>query len=99
LQTGGGKSLMFMAPSLIGEEGTSVVIVPLKALKDDIIYRCKKDKISCTAFSSGYNRSVSVLVATVEQAVQKDFLEHLAILQAEKQLKRIVIDEAHQIVS
>lgn len=34
-----------------------------------------------------------------EQAVQRGFLEHVTLLEADRQLDRIVLDEAHTVVT
>ncbi|KAK5020796.1 hypothetical protein LTS07_011432 [Exophiala sideris] len=40
LATGAGKSLTFMVPMFLRQAGTTVVVVPLVALKQDLVRRC-----------------------------------------------------------
>jgi superfamily II DNA helicase RecQ len=40
MPTGGGKSLLFMLPAWAEQGGTTVVVVPLIALRKDIIRQC-----------------------------------------------------------
>lgn len=47
LPTGGGKSVVFMAPAWIEKELTTVVIVPFVALIEDMEKRCKELGLSC----------------------------------------------------
>jgi len=42
LPTGGGKSLLFMVPACLGDPGVTVVVVPYRALVDNLVERMKK---------------------------------------------------------
>ncbi|KAG9378478.1 RecQ Superfamily II DNA helicase [Pyrenophora tritici-repentis] len=42
MPTGAGKSLLFMLPAWAEQGGTTVVVVPLIALRGDMAQRCKK---------------------------------------------------------
>jgi hypothetical protein len=41
MPTGGGKSLLFMLPAWAEQGGTTVVVIPLIALRGDVMQRCK----------------------------------------------------------
>lgn len=43
--TGGGKSLSFMLLVYCGGDGVTIVVVPLVALRDDIVRRCEEANI------------------------------------------------------
>ena len=45
--TGGGKSLVFMLPAWCSSGGTSIVVVPLIALRQDMKDRCRQFGITC----------------------------------------------------
>jgi superfamily II DNA helicase RecQ len=47
MPTRAGKSLLFMLPAWAEQGGTTVVVVPLVALRGDIVRRCKTLRISC----------------------------------------------------
>jgi superfamily II DNA helicase RecQ len=49
MPTGGGKSLLFMLPAWAEQGGTTVVVIPLIALRGDMMQRCKLFRISCAA--------------------------------------------------
>ncbi|RPA70907.1 hypothetical protein BJ508DRAFT_218732, partial [Ascobolus immersus RN42] len=95
LPTGGGKSLSFIGPALLNPAVTSLLIVPLVALRDDMLRRLKEAKLSCKIYSQTDKKRVSVIVCTVEQAVQKTFLSDMAALVQSGTLQRIIIDEIH----
>jgi superfamily II DNA helicase RecQ len=97
LPTGGGKSLLFFLPTLMEPGMTTVVIVPLIAVTDDLRDRCVKAKISCANWDphSRYDEQCELLFVAVEQAVEPAFLNHLQIMHGMGILKRIVMDEAH----
>jgi len=97
LPTGGGKSLLFFLPTLMEQEMTTVVIVPLIAVMQDLRDRCVKAKISCASWDpqSRYHERCHLLFVAVEHAVQPAFLNHLQVMHGMRILKRIVMDEAH----
>ena len=97
LPTGGGKCLLFFLPTLMEPGMTTVVIVPLIAVTDDLRDRCVKAKISCANWDphSRYDEQCDLLFVAVEQAVEPAFLNHLQIMHGMGILKRIVMDEAH----
>ena len=49
IPTGGGKNLSFMLPAWAEQGGTTVVVIPLIALRGDMMRRCKLLGISCAA--------------------------------------------------
>ena len=76
---------------------TTVVIVPLIAVMNDLRNRCVKAKISCANWDPNdrsHERCDLIFVA-VEQAVEPAFLNHLQIMHGMRILRRIVMNEAH----
>src|SRR5262245_34131068 len=97
LPTGGGKSLLFFLPAMIEKDMTTVVIVPLIAVMQDLRARCIDNGISCATWDPD-NRvtgHVNLLFVAVEQAIEAPFRNHLQVLYSTGRLKRIVMDEAH----
>lgn len=47
MATGEGKSMLFMLPAYCVSRGTTVVIVPLCSLQEDLERRCKEARIEC----------------------------------------------------
>ena len=47
MPTGGGKSILFMLPAYVEPSGTTVVVIPLIALRQDFQQQCQQLNISC----------------------------------------------------
>jgi superfamily II DNA helicase RecQ len=100
MPTGGGKSLLFMLPAFAEQGGTTVVVVPLIALRGDMKRRCQKLGISCVEWESRHPPdAAAVVLVTPESAVGEAFTTFLNRLQATRQLDRIVIDECHIVLN
>jgi superfamily II DNA helicase RecQ len=98
--TGAGKSLLFMLPAWVEQGGTTVVVVPLIALRGDMMRRCKKLGISCAAWESRRPPdAAAVVLVTPESAVGEEFATFLNRLRATRQLDRIVVDECHIVLN
>ena len=98
--TGGGKSLLFMLPAMCEPGGTSIVVVPLIALREDLQTRCAKMGITCAAWNSQKPPdAASIVLVTPESAVREGFRTFINRLRATQRLDRIVIDECHIILN
>jgi superfamily II DNA helicase RecQ len=96
MRTGGGKSLMFMLPASVKDAGTTVVVTPLVALKQDMRRRCRELGLECQEWSTRKKMHDScILLVTPESAVSQGFMNYLRKLQVMDRLDRIVIDECH----
>jgi hypothetical protein len=67
LPTGGGKSLLFMLPACI-EEGVTVVVVPYRALIEDLVKRICGCGIDCIEWKHGDSNPASVVVVSADVA-------------------------------
>jgi superfamily II DNA helicase RecQ len=100
MPTGAGKSMLFMLPAWAEQGGTTVVVVPLIALRGDIMRRCRKLGISCAEWDSRCPPdAVAVVLVTPESAVGEEFATFLNQLRATRQLDRIVNDECHIVLN
>jgi superfamily II DNA/RNA helicase len=103
LPTGGGKSVVFMAPAWIEKELTTVVIVPFVALIEEMKVRCVELGLSCYIWKSSGTilpqRMAQVVLVGVEGAVEPGFQQFLVRLEQTHKLARIVIDECHTILT
>ena len=100
MPTGAGKSLLFMLPAWAEQGGTTVVVVPLVALRGDMMRRCRQLGISCAEWEGRHPPdAAAVVLVTPESAVGEDFTTFLNRLRATRQLDRIVIDECHIVLN
>ncbi|CAG5179568.1 uncharacterized protein ALTATR162_LOCUS9351 [Alternaria atra] len=100
MPTGAGKSMLFMLPAWAEQGGTTVVVVPLIALRGDMMRRCRKLGISCSEWDSRRPPdAAAVVLVTPESAVREEFATFLNRLRATRQLDRIVIDECHIVLN
>jgi superfamily II DNA helicase RecQ len=77
-----------------------VVVVPLIALRGDMMRQCRKLGISCAEWDSRRPPDASaVVLVTPESAVGEEFATFLNRLRAMRQLDRIVIDECHIVLN
>jgi superfamily II DNA helicase RecQ len=98
--TGGGRSLLFMLPAWAEQGGTTVVVIPLIALRGDMMRRCKLLGILCAAWEGRRPPDAAAIVlVTPESAVGEEFATFLNRLRATRQLDRIVIDECHVVLN
>lgn len=100
MPTGAGKSVLFMLPAWVEPGGVTVVVVPLKALKKDMIHRCEEIGIRCAVWD-GRNQpdGASIVLVTPEKAASEEFGTFINRIRQTKRLDRIVIDECHVILN
>ena len=100
MPTGAGKSMLFMLPAWVEQGGTTVVVVPLIALRGDMTRRCNELGISCAEWEGRRQPDAAAIVlVTPESAVTEGFMTFLNRLKATQQLDRIVIDECHIVLN
>jgi superfamily II DNA helicase RecQ len=100
MPTGGGKSLLFMLPAWISPRGVTVVVVPLIALRGDMVHRCRQLGISSVAWESRRPADqASIVLVTPESAITEDFMTFLNRQRLCHRLDRIVIDECHVVLN
>ncbi|KAK3080345.1 hypothetical protein LTS18_002267 [Coniosporium uncinatum] len=97
LGTGEGKSLLYQLPARLPGAGTTVLIVPLVALKQDTIRKCRQLGVECTVWSADRlpGTGCPLVLVSLDQAVGGPFLTYLNQLDSAGDLVRIVIDESH----
>jgi superfamily II DNA helicase RecQ len=53
LPTGGGKSLLFTAPACLENPGVTIIVIPYRALLDNLLATARKAKIDCIEYRPG----------------------------------------------
>ena len=96
MQTGGGKSLLYMLLVSCSIDSMTVVVVPLVSLLADQIRRCKQAGLRVAQWGkSKAVRLAQVVLVTPESAVTKAFGRFLLEKISTRLLDRVVIDECH----
>ena len=97
--TGGGKSLSFMLPAFSSDGGTTIVVVPLVALREDMARRCEELRIDTHIWDSKVAaRAASIIFVTPESVQTEGFQLFVNRLKERQQLDRIVVDECHMLL-
>jgi superfamily II DNA/RNA helicase len=101
MPTGTGKSVLFMLPAWAEPGGTTIVIVPLTALRQDMQRRCDVLGISCAAWEDSRSPpdAASIVLMTPEAALGEEGSTFINRLKCTRRLDRIVIDECHVILN
>jgi hypothetical protein len=101
LGTGEGKSLAYMLQQRLLGAGTTIVIVPVLALKKDTVRKCRDFGIDCRVWNEepAYGIGNALVLVSLDEAVGITFRGFLHRLQSEGQLGCIVLDECHLVVT
>ena len=79
--------------------GVTIVVVPLIALKDGMVRRCKESGIKCTEWDASRPPELaSIVLVTAEAAVGHAFQRFMQQKKSIGQLDRVVIDECHVVL-
>ncbi|KAI9882030.1 MAG: hypothetical protein M1823_006233, partial [Watsoniomyces obsoletus] len=101
LPTGGGKSLLFTVPACLDGAGVTVVVVPYRALIEDLVSRIQKRGIDCMEWKHGESNPAAVVVVSADVAGDTtsngNFLGYANVLSSKGLLRRVVVDESHLI--
>lgn len=99
LATGGGKSLLFMAPACLDDPGVTVVVAPFRALVEDTVRRLRGRDIDCLEWRDGEANAAAVVVVSADVAVGAGFLTYASNLAGRGLLRRVFVDECHLTVT
>lgn len=110
MPTGSGKSLCFQLPGLFLENKVTIVFSPLLALIKDQLDHLTRLKIKCASINSkmgskeretvindlkSVKPSIRFLYITPEQAATATFKDIMRLLEKQKKLGFVAVDEAH----
>lgn len=103
LTTGEGKSLAFMLPTLLRGAGTTVLLIPLVALRQDLVRRCADLRVQFAVWERDTDEDrylgCPLLLVSLEAASSPRFRAFLARMDARESLDRIIFDEAHLVLT
>jgi superfamily II DNA helicase RecQ len=99
LPTGGGKSLLFTVPAAMPEPGVTILVVPYRALIEDLVQRISRSGIECVEWTQAQTHPAPIVVASADVAGSPSFLQYALLLNEKKALRRVVIDECHLVIT
>ena len=95
LPTGGGKSLLFMAPACLIDPGVTVVVVPYRALLDNLLKTAKDARIDCIEYRPGEQNPAALVFVSADFVAGSQFLSYAQLLSVKGVLRRVFVDESH----
>lgn len=95
LPTGGGKSLLFTAPACLDDPGVTIVVVPYRALLDNLLATAKRAKIDCIEYRPGEQNPAALVFVSADFVSGSQFLSYAQLLSAKGILRRVFVDECH----
>jgi superfamily II DNA helicase RecQ len=66
LPTGGGKSLLFMVAALVERGGMTVIVVPYRALRANLVERVKASGIDCIEWQHGETNIAPLVLVSAD---------------------------------
>ncbi|KAK6414097.1 hypothetical protein LTR95_017782, partial [Oleoguttula sp. CCFEE 5521] len=99
LTTGAGQSLLFMLPCSLPDAGITILVMPLVALRGDLLRRLQEHRIDHVEWLPGEKRESSLILLTVGAASTRDLLKYARALVTRQKRDRIVIDECRLTVT
>ncbi|KFY92767.1 hypothetical protein V500_04038 [Pseudogymnoascus sp. VKM F-4518 (FW-2643)] len=95
LATGSGKTLIVVLAVSIADTGTTILILLLIALRNDMLRRFSDVGIQPLVWTPETMRTAPLVIVSVEAACSERFVEYAQGLVMRQQLCQIFIDEAH----
>lgn len=96
LPTGGGKSMLFLAPACLDDPGVTIVVVPFRELLNSLKDRLQAVSIEYYEWVEGVQgQPATVVVVSADCAGSWGFLQFASQLVQQNKLRRVVIDECH----
>ena len=77
LPTGGGKSLLFTAPACLDDPGVTIVVVPYRALLDNLLATAKKAKIDCMEYRPSKQNLAALVFISADFVSSSQFLSYI----------------------
>jgi hypothetical protein len=93
--TGSGKTMVVILGAAIANAGITILVLPMVALRGDMLRRFHEVGIRPLVWSIGCKQSASLVIVSAEAACTQGFLEYCHIKVSKQELARIVVDEGH----
>jgi superfamily II DNA helicase RecQ len=95
LPTGGGKSLLFIAPACLIDPGVTIVVVLYRALLDNLLKTAKDAGIDCIEYRPREQNPTTLVFVSTDFAGGSQFLSYVQLLSIKGVLRRVFVDESH----
>lgn len=95
LPTGGGKSMLFMVSASLEDPGVTVVVVPFRALLNNLLERANTRGIDCAEWMSSSTPRATLIFISADKVSGTGFVGHMKQWERQGVLRRIFLDEAH----
>jgi superfamily II DNA helicase RecQ len=95
LPTGGGKSLLFIAPACLDDPGVTIVVVPYRALVNNLVMTARTARIDYIEYKPGEQNPAALVFVSADFVAEGQFLSYAQLLSAKGILRRVFVDESH----
>lgn len=95
LPTASGKSMVYFIPCILTEKKIIILILPLVALVEDVLVRCKEIGIQAAIWEDRFIVGSKLIVLSAEHVVTAGYTEFINECHHKGQLHCVVIDEIH----
>lgn len=96
LPTGGGKSLLFLAPACLERDaGMTIVVVPYRQLTNEFMKRALGVGIECEEWKYDSTDPATLMVVSADQLINHRFLDFASRMRTKGILRRAFVDECH----
>src|SRR5438477_384868 len=93
--TSHGKSLLFQLTAVLSRDGTVLVIVPFRALVNDLVQRCSELGLDTVEWTRELKAAHQLIIVSADLAIQDSFMHFAASLNRNGLIRHIFIDECH----
>jgi superfamily II DNA helicase RecQ len=87
--------LLFIAPAYLDDPGVTIVVVPYRALLDNLVETAKKARIEYIEYRPGEQNPVALVFVSADFVVGSQFLSYAQLLSAKGVLRRVFVDESY----
>ena len=77
LPIGRGKSLLLIAPACLNDPGVTIVVIPYRALLDNLLKTAKDARIDCIEYRPGEQNPAVLVFVSVDFAGGSQFLSYV----------------------
>lgn len=95
LPTGGGKTLLFTVPACLVDPRVIIVIIPYRALLDNLLATAKRANINHIEYAPRERNPAALVFVSADVTGSSQFLSYAQLLSVKGVLRRVFVDECH----